>query len=296
VVACFVAAGRRARRGPTPTIDELFLGSCAAVLAISLLEWLAGGRGLPYHHLYMLPVVYVGAVQTRGRALTFLGLVAVVIWAPLGYQGYSASEAIDIGIQLVLLIGLALISRILFTVVRAQRRELERERQRAEERARRDGLTGLGNRLALEERLDAEIARARRSGSGLSLIIGDLDGFKKINDEIGHAGGDECLRRVAHALRQQARGGDECFRWGGDEFVILLPETTGEDAERVADRISAAVAGAYVSHAGRTVSMTCGTAELGADKDTSDLLGAADDVLFRMKRASTAQPEDGLPI
>ena len=296
VIACFIAAWRRARTGLIPTINELFVGSCAAVLGISLLEWLAGGRGLPYHHLYMLPVAYVGAVQTRARALAFLGLLAVVIWAPLAYQGFSTSEAIGIGIQLVLLIGLALISRILFTVVRAQRRELERERGRAEELARRDGLTGLGNRLALEERLDAEIARARRSGGDLSLIIGDLDGFKRINDEVGHAGGDDCLRRVGQALQSEARGGDECFRWGGDEFVLLLPDTSGEDAERVADRISAAVAEAYTSPAGRTVSMTCGTAELGAGKDTSDLLGAADDVLFRMKRQATAPPENGLRI
>src|SRR5204862_6949646 len=94
---------------------------------------------------------------------------------------------------------------------------------RANALARVDPLTGLGNRRAFEESMATEIARSRRHESPLSLLICDLDQFKKINDAYGHLAGDNCLRQVADALRNELRGADVCFRWGGDEFVVVLP-------------------------------------------------------------------------
>ena len=101
---------------------------------------------------------------------------------------------------------------------------------------RHDALTGLLNRRAYEERLPVEIARANRFGWPLSLCLLDLDGFKKLNDTLGHPSGDRALQQVA-ALIDESRLADDGFRIGGDEFAILMPETEREDAELAATRL-----------------------------------------------------------
>jgi diguanylate cyclase (GGDEF)-like protein len=107
--------------------------------------------------------------------------------------------------------------------------------------SRHDALTGLPNRRAYEERLRHELARARRYKKPLALCLFDLDGFKGVNDELGHPAGDEILRAVADAIRA-TRAADEGFRIGGDEFAILLPETTARGAipgvQRVIDALA----------------------------------------------------------
>lgn len=284
VALAFFFAGRRARMPDPPGSGELFAGTCLALIGIGLLEWLGGGREAPYHQLYVLPVVFVAAVHTRRRVFWSLLLLAGVLLTPLAYEGFTDRDALDIGTQLVLLIAVAVATRLLFTVIRAQRAGLRTAREEADQLARRDGLTGLGNRLALEERLEGEVARARRSGGRLSLIVGDLDGFKRLNDDLGHAGGDDCLRRVAERLRETARAADECFRWGGDEFVVLLPDTGAEDARSAAERVSSAVEGVCRTHGGYSIRMTCGAAELEEEQTAGDLLHAADRRLLELKR------------
>lgn len=103
--------------------------------------------------------------------------------------------------------------------------------------SRHDALTGLPNRRAYEERLPVEIARASRYAWPLSLCLLDLDGFKKINDTLGHPAGDKALQQVA-ALLDESRLADDSFRIGGDEFAILMPKTCREEAELAAVRIS----------------------------------------------------------
>jgi len=106
---------------------------------------------------------------------------------------------------------------------------------------RHDALTGLPNRRAYEERLPVEIARATRYDWPLSLCLLDLNGFKKINDTLGHPSGDRALQQVA-ALIDESRHADDGFRIGGDEFAILMPQTRREDAERAAARLCRAIA------------------------------------------------------
>ena len=154
----------------------------------------------------------------------------------------------------------------------------------AEDLARRDPLTGLGNRLNLEETLAVEVARARRQGTPLSLIIGDLDEFKEVNDRLGHGVGDDCLRQVASALVEASRTEDQCFRWGGDEFVVVLPATAEAEAAEVRRRVCAAASEVCAAPGERRVRLTCGTAELQPDDDVEDLLAKADDVLLAAKR------------
>jgi predicted signal transduction protein with EAL and GGDEF domain len=204
----------RLRRPPPSDFGTLFVDSLIA-LGIALLEWLVGGRSSPYHQLYALPVLYAAAVHPRRRALLALGLICVAVWAPVIYAPPDQRLPADIAGQLLLLVVLAVVARIVFTLLRAQRSGLREACRRADDIARRDPLTGLGNRLPLEETLEVEVARARRQGTSLSLIVGDLDGFKAINDAYGHAGGDECLRRVARAIGEASRTEDQCYRWEG---------------------------------------------------------------------------------
>ena len=111
------------------------------------------------------------------------------------------------------------------------------------ELARRDPLTGAGNRRLLAERLRYELARHRRTGGELALLVLDLDRFKEVNDQLGHPAGDRLLTDVAAALAATVRDGDTVVRHGGDEFCVVAPDAGPADALVLADRIHAALGG-----------------------------------------------------
>ena len=158
-------------------------------------------------------------------------------------------------------------------VLQAQRFE-ESERM-----GRRDALTGLGNRLALDECLEAELARHGRYGRPLSLCLFDLDGFKAVNDTLGHAEGDQVLIRVGERLRE-IRGADGAFRYGGDEFALLLPETPGTSAELVARRLARSIREDVFPV---PISASWGVVEA-AGNDSVAMLAEADAQLYQRKR------------
>lgn len=108
----------------------------------------------------------------------------------------------------------------------------------------RDHLTGLFNRRAFELRLDIEQSRCRRTGGAYSIVLLDIDHFKAINDQLGHAGGDEALRHVSRVLQQSLRPFDVLARYGGEEFIVLLPETELNVAAQVAERLRSQLAAA----------------------------------------------------
>src|SRR5262249_62063506 len=111
----------------------------------------------------------------------------------------------------------------------------------AQQLANRDPLTRLGNRRAFDDAVAREIERSRRAREHLVLLLGDLDNFKEVNDNSGHANGDIVLRQAADAIADTVRGGDGGYRWGGDEVAVLLPGTEFEEVERIAGRLSEAV-------------------------------------------------------
>lgn len=149
-----------------------------------------------------------------------------------------------------------------------------------------DALTGLLNRRSIGDLIDRELVRFARSGRSFSVVIGDLDDFKIINDEHGHSAGDSVLCAVADALREALREGDRVGRWGGEEFVLLLPETNAEAARLVAERIQSLVRAIKISNAGVTLSirMTFGVAESVPEQSADELLVAADSALYEGKR------------
>jgi diguanylate cyclase (GGDEF)-like protein len=148
--------------------------------------------------------------------------------------------------------------------------------------ATRDGLTRLPNRRLFEETLHRELARSYRRNSPLSLVVLDVDHFKDVNDTAGHLAGDAVLREVGGALVGNTKGSDLAARYGGDEFVVLLPDCAGADALRVAERLRAAVA-AEVTAAPVTVSAGVGAMPANAG-DGERLVAAADAALYAAKR------------
>jgi diguanylate cyclase (GGDEF)-like protein len=164
------------------------------------------------------------------------------------------------------------------------------ERRRQEERTKRlavsDPLTGLANHRLLIERIDEEIKRYGRHGRPFSLLLLDLDGLKKINDAHGHLVGSLAISRLAEVLFVSCREVDTPARYGGDEFAIVLPETSFETASRVAHRISQRIAEDIEVP---RISVSIGVAEYPRDGSTIEsLLSAADRALYEAKRRSRA--------
>jgi diguanylate cyclase (GGDEF)-like protein len=157
-----------------------------------------------------------------------------------------------------------------------------------------DGLTGLANRRASADALHAESARAGRLGTPLSVVLADLDGFKDVNDAHGHAVGDEVLRTFADVLRETLRDSDVAGRWGGEEFLLLLPGADEDGAMQLAERIRAGLSSRKIPSApGLHVTASFGVAERGSESNTEELVAAADEALYRAKRAGKDRIERG---
>jgi two-component system, cell cycle response regulator len=153
-----------------------------------------------------------------------------------------------------------------------------------EDLAYRDELTELPNRRGATRQLDVLISRARRHGHQLALLLVDADRFKAINDEHGHAVGDIVLRELAARLRERVRREDVVGRWGGEEFVVALPETTPDGAVAVAESLRAAIAGTPVEADGLAlpVTVSIGVAAW-TGQDLDDLVSRADTALYGAK-------------
>lgn len=161
--------------------------------------------------------------------------------------------------------------------------DLEAERQRA----RIDALTGVANRAAFDERLREEIARSARSATPVCVLYWDIDHFKSINDQFGHATGDRVLREVANCLVSRIRTSDFIARMGGEEFVTLLINTSISGALKVADDLRVAVAGLRMHFRGTpvTVTVSCGVTEISGNDSAEAAIERADKALYKAKDA-----------
>lgn len=174
--------------------------------------------------------------------------------------------------------------------------ELRRQKEAAEQLARTDELTGLANRRAFFDAASHEIQRAVRYAAPLALVLTDLDYFKSINDNYGHHVGDAVLRDFAQILTASIREVDLAGRWGGEEFVVLMADTTLEEAVQVAERMRLAVAGTQVQVEGRSFGYTAsfGVTAFSADVRTLEaLLSRADAALYRAKENGRNRVEVG---
>ena len=168
-------------------------------------------------------------------------------------------------------------------------------RQKAEQEARHDFLTGLPNRQSYEERVTLETARARRYGRPLSILMVDIDNFKLVNDTLGHEWGDIVLRKVASQLHNSLRNVDFVARFGGEEFIIILPETGLADALGTADRVRLAIKEAPIEtekgFLAITVSIGVSSAYLNELPDHRQMTLDADQALYQAKKAGKDRVE-----
>ncbi len=182
--------------------------------------------------------------------------------------------------------------------IMTQKAEVDTLNRRLAELAMTDGLTGLGNRRAFDERLAAEGARCARDRKRLALIMIDIDHFKKFNDRYGHIDGDEALRSVAAVVRKAARrASDFAARTGGEEFAVILSDCTREDAVTAARALNHAVRELRIAHVDGeggivTVSIGVASTRVTAIEAVRDLHAAADAALYRAKRAG----RDGIDV
>jgi len=280
IVAGFIGAYLIARR--SPTFDGLLAFAYAGVAGIATLNWLAGGGSSAYEDLYVLWLA-AGAAHPPRRAFAHLGVMLGALALPLIYEGTSREVVDDMIAEALILVTIGSILISFLHYVRRQRVGLRAGAEVARRLARVDALTGLGNRRAFDEVLTVEIARATRDHEVLSVGLVDIDNLKRINDRYGHFEGDRCLREVARAMERSMRSSDRCFRWGGDEFVLVLPGSDRGAADEVLARMTENIGRVRDAADERGVDLTWGSAELLPGASPEDVLAAADVALLEHK-------------
>ncbi|MGE5636445.1 MAG: GGDEF domain-containing protein [Nocardioidaceae bacterium] len=261
--------------------NELLAIAYAGAAGIALVQWLAGPES-PYNLLLVL-WLGTGAVHPPRRALVYLGVLIAITWLPVIYGDGDAMLVTHAAALSLLLLSIGAVLVTYLFSVRRQRLGLQAGVEVARRLARSDPLTGLGNRRAFDEALTVEIARAERSGEPLTVGLVDLDGLKRINDRFGHLEGDRCLRDTALAIERSLRATDACFRWGGDEFVVLLPHTDRDGGLHLLARVSDEVARTCQDPDGSSIELSYGAAELEPAGSAEDLLALADLALLDQK-------------
>jgi diguanylate cyclase (GGDEF)-like protein len=270
------------KHGERIDFNVLIVSSYAGFGMIAVDQWLAGGLPAPYHELYPFMILGAAVVHPPRRFLPLMLVTCAVVMVPeLG--GAGPGQIGDLVAELVLWIGASLFVMAVMFNLRQHREELQADTAEAQELARIDALTGLGNRRAFEEAVSVELSRHERSKAPLSLLICDLDRFKTINDRYGHLAGDDCLRQVAETMRDELRMGDNAFRWGGDEFVVVLADTDTPAALGVSSRLERVVARTCSRPDGEPIHLTTGIAEVREGMTLQELLAAADLVLREHK-------------
>lgn len=285
--------GLRDRR---PTLFRV-VAVCAAVLVVLAMATLAGVMRwvTPLAHaagLVAAAALLVACIQgciarerTAGFALlAWLPAIALLVaaslagfglWTAPAWLGHAQSAALVLA-GTVLMVGLT-----------DALQKLKRDRDRVSRLATFDTLTGALSRPAMQERLAAAVADAHRSGTPLSVVFFDVDRFKRINDDHGHRVGDSFLRFIALRTRNRLRTYDLMGRWGGDEMVVMLPDTRLNEALGVAENLRSAVNCRPLSIDDRLfeASLSLGVAELGAGETMEHLIERADSALYASKTA-----------
>jgi diguanylate cyclase (GGDEF)-like protein len=283
-------------RANFPRVRRAVLGYCAAGGALLAAAILAGSRtyalliAFAFVFVFTLVMPALGIVAVRAgqkparyfllaacAAMVGAVLTTLSTWGFIAHNAW-AFRAVEVGMLAdATLLALALAYRF---------RVGQEERLRAERLAQLDPLSGLNNRRAFYELTTPLWGNALRHGHDLSVVLLDLDHFKRLNDTHGHAHGDAVLKAVAGVLKAVVRQGDVLARWGGEEFIVLLPETTGREAAALAERLRVAVAALRVpfEEGETTITASFGVAQLEGGGGTLDaLIANADANLYRAK-------------
>ena len=281
---------------PTGTLGtaKFVLEGSVAITFATLLVVLTGAERSPF--FFTFPLIVGGAALVVTPRVTFgLALAAslayILATAPPGSAPLTPETIAIVGINITALVLLAYVAMV-----------IAREQRRARDAAIRlstiDPLTGLFNRTFFFAAVEREIARSARSGRGFCLLMMDLDELKQINDRLGHFFGDRVLRGVGEVIRLGGRKIDTAARYGGDEFVVLLPETDPSGAYVLAEKIRLGVADLHLDIAGTSIrpSVSIGVVSYPDDGRTSDeLMITADESMYRSKRSGKNRVS-GVPV
>ena len=265
---------------------RIFIACLIAQTVLMIVLASTDGIASFYFPFLAMPMLIMVMAGTRGETL-LLGAIAIIALGGLALFDRSTSSrdavrdlfalrALEIG---TLTMGAAAASRAT-AVVRDQLSELA---STMSDLARRDPLTGLGNRQRLDEDLSRLLAAAARAKNTMSVVAIDLDEFKGVNDKGGHAAGDRVLRAVADVLRDVLRGQDVAIRAGGDEFLLLLPETDSAGALRLVERIRTHLETIAPESDGVTPRFSAGIASTAEETVPVQLLATADSRLYTEK-------------
>lgn len=275
VVAMLLAGVRMLR--PVGTLLQARLSNIAGLAFIAVIVAVSRPVGAtPAFYLWpVLTAAYFLRRRDLGVVLVlFVASFAVGLW----WNGEQLGRA-QIYVPMILVVF------VVTALVRLLRESLAELIGGLERTASTDHLTGLANRATFEAAVAREMLRARRTGGALCAVALDIDHFKAVNDRLGHAAGDLALRRCADVLASECRGVDLPARFGGEEFVVALPDTTIEDARRFAERVRARIETATAGDPA-PLTVSAGVAALHADHTLpSHLVALADGALYDAKRA-----------
>lgn len=301
-IAMYIAAYTLLRQ--RRNILALWLLCVEVIVHVTLATLMAGWScGFHYYLLMFIPAIVVIGSWRRSIGplvalfLGYLGLRAVAgAWGPLVPMSASALRLLGAYNMAVFFAMVSYAARFYYQLERESKRKLR-------ELATRDVLTGLFNRRHLTDLTLSEITRSRLSGQTLSMVLADIDDFKRINDSHGHEAGDLVLTQASDAFRNACRTQDIIARWGGEEFLFVLPDTGPDGAVAFAERLCGLIAEMLVDHAGKTftVTLSMGVAilELGENMDAA--IGRADVALYQSKadgrnRVTLASPQRSTSI
>jgi two-component system, sensor histidine kinase LadS len=245
-----------------------------ALIIVTAVIGLRQGNSTARYFLVAWALLISGALAF---ALMGLGVLPVAFWTVNGVALGMAAESI--------LLSMALGQRI--RTLKLEKERLQESQERYIAISMTDELTGLNNKRRLMEALRSEVARARRSEAPLSLLFFDLDDFKSVNDSYGHSFGDDVLKSLAATVRESLREGDVACRFGGEEFVVIMPGTKRVDAILAAERLRKRFGGSPLSaSSGEEVAVTIsiGAVELGPGEEPKPLLDRADQAMYEAKR------------
>ncbi len=270
-------------RRQTIEVALLFLGLCSTAWVVFGGRFHSALKNYPFEYLCIPFLIWATFRFGRRKATTAVCALAVIAtWGTLRGFGPFARESHNT--SLLLLQTFMGIMAIMSVALAAEVTEHKRAEEHVRRLATSDPLTGLANYRRLLDALDLEIKRYGRTGRPFAVLLLDMDGLKKINDAHGHLAGSRALCRLASILRMHSREIDTAARYGGDEFVLVLPETESEAARRVAERVSERLRDDGEEP---PVTVSVGTAIYPRDGRTiEELLSAADRALYGEKGSS----------
>lgn len=280
-ILAFIKLGRM-----TPFI----LNTCFLFLVFCGYLQISGGvekTGILWHYVYPIMVFYVAGIHMGSICSATLILMEVFLFAFDDLFSFQAQYAPLFKSRFIAtMVTMSLIGAMLEYSRFKNQGRLRRLAEKFQEASQKDGLTGLANRRAIDDKLADEVTRSERTKKDFSVLLCDIDFFKRINDQHGHAIGDMALKHFARCLEKNLRGYDIPSRWGGEEFLVLLPETDLPKAASLAERIRLMVEKSpFLAENGKTIKMTIsiGVGSWGECRDINDLVLKVDTRLYAAK-------------